>query len=144
MKDPYEQLLSMDCLSEKTKESIRKTKRFAEDLQESIEKLKKKIEMSGIKDFSVNPIETEVALKKERIHTLLKSNVVEVKFTKVDGTERVMNCTLKPSLIPEEAKPKTDKHGAEHVLPVWDVDKEDWRSFRVDNVHDFMAVKSEV
>ena len=32
---------------------------------------------------------------------LLESSPVEVTFTKRDGTERVMNCTLQPEYLPE-------------------------------------------
>lgn len=60
---------------------------------------------------------------------------VEVKFTKTDGTERVMNCTLKEGFItPSEKKTEKPKKVNENVLPVFDIDKKEWRSFRLDSI----------
>jgi hypothetical protein len=61
---------------------------------------------------------------------------VLVKFTKVDGTVREMPCTLHPDLLPkvevkEGAKKKEPKT---EVMGVFCTDKQEWRSFRVDNV----------
>lgn len=36
----------------------------------------------------------------------LRNGVVEVKFTKKDGSERIMICTTKFDLIPEDKRPK--------------------------------------
>ena len=103
-----------------------------------------KMEMGDIKNFSVNPIENEMELFKFRLQELLRSNIVEVKFTKVDGTERVMKCTLDPNRIPKEHYPKTEGvFPPENIQRVWDIEKEGWRSFRVDSVHNFMTLRSE-
>lgn len=74
----------------------------------------------------------------------LHEGIVEVVFTKKDGTDRVMNCTQVEHLIPKEKHPKLepsfDANGeplpftvrAERpmqLLTVFDVDKQDWRSF---------------
>jgi WYL_2, Sm-like SH3 beta-barrel fold len=74
----------------------------------------------------------------------LCEGIVEVTFTKKDGTDRVMNCTKVQHLIPKEKQPKPepsfDANGeplpfairAERplqLLTVFDVDKQDWRSF---------------
>jgi hypothetical protein len=50
-----------------------------------------------------------------------------------------MYCTLKEDLIPEERKPtnKERKVNTDSV-PVWDLEKLEWRSFRVDSVEDFI------
>lgn len=62
---------------------------------------------------------------------------VTVTFTKVDGTERVMNCTLKPELLPE-AKPlaegKTPRKESTTSIRVYDLEKKEWRSFTTKNV----------
>jgi hypothetical protein len=43
-----------------------------------------------------------------------------------------MDCTLQESVIPKtDAK---NKKNNDKVLPVWDVNKNEWRSFRFDSV----------
>lgn len=66
----------------------------------------------------------------------LQRSVVTVTFTKVDGTERVMNCTLQPSFLPEEYRNKAPMltETAPMTVSVWDVDVSGWRSFRLDTV----------
>ena len=70
------------------------------------------------------------------IKELLREIVAEIMFTKKDGSERVMNCTLKSKLIPEEHTPKGTSTAKENldVVNVFDLDKIGWRSFLVDNV----------
>lgn len=66
---------------------------------------------------------------------ILKEHVVEVKFTKKDGTDRVMRCTLQESNIPESAKPKgSNRAVSDESLRVFDTEKNEWRSFRWDSV----------
>lgn len=63
-----------------------------------------------------------------------------VTFSKVNGDERVMTCTLDNSLIPQDNQKsvaKSPKPVNEEVLPVWDVKAQGWRSFRIDNVISF-------
>lgn len=69
----------------------------------------------------------------------LKTGIFDVTFTKLDGTERVMSCTLKASDLPAAKKddPLTQKKVREineSVLVVYCTDKQAFRSFRVDNV----------
>lgn len=77
---------------------------------------------------------------KEDIVKQLHESVCTVTFTKVNGEERVMSCTLKESLLPaqtdveehiQKKKPNPD------VLAVWDTVAEGWRSFRWDSLKDF-------
>lgn len=65
---------------------------------------------------------------------LLKTNVVEVVFTKVNGDKRVMTCTLQPSFLPEEVETEKTRKQNDDVLSVWDIDANGWRSFRFDSV----------
>ena len=62
----------------------------------------------------------------------LKSNVMEVKFTKVNGEERIMDCTLQEHMIPATDANKRKQN--EDVLPVFDINKGEWRSFRLDSI----------
>jgi hypothetical protein len=53
-----------------------------------------------------------------------------------------MKCTLQEGIIPKATKedPLSQKKIRalnEEVLPVWDCDKEGWRSFRIDSVKSF-------
>ena len=63
---------------------------------------------------------------------LLAEYVVEVTFTKKDGTERVMNCTLIEDYLPETTG--TGRAANSDALAVFDTDVEDWRSFRWDSI----------
>jgi hypothetical protein len=71
---------------------------------------------------------------------MLKINEsVTVTFTKVDGSVRVMNCTLKPELLPVvETKPlqegKQPRKESTTSIRVYDLEKKEWRSFTTKNV----------
>lgn len=70
---------------------------------------------------------------------LLRGSICEVRFTKVDGTERVMPVTLREDLLPPARKqdPVTQKKVRdinEAVVIAYCTDKREWRSFRVANV----------
>lgn len=70
----------------------------------------------------------------------LKQNVVKVNFTKVNGEERTMNCTLHESVLPESNSESKRKENKE-VLAVWDIDKNAWRSFRLDSVNETKIIE---
>ena len=67
---------------------------------------------------------------------LLETEIVEIEFTKKDGTDRVMKCTLQEDYLPEVdgvivfEKDRWKKDS----LAVFDIEKEGWRSFRWDSV----------
>jgi len=66
---------------------------------------------------------------------LLKSQPITVVFEKTNGEHREMNCTLKDGVaIPYEKKTDKQKKHDSEVLPVWDIDKNAWRSFRYDSI----------
>lgn len=81
-------------------------------------------------------------MNQQEIKAALHANVCTVTFTKVNGDERVMQCTLKEDLLPaqtdveEQIQKKTKTPNAD-VLAVYDVTAEGWRSFRWDSVKDF-------
>lgn len=72
----------------------------------------------------------------EEVMTRLRNGVTKVTFLKVDGTKRVMECTLEPSYLPEEFRNRgpvlTEEAG--NTIPVWDVQASGWRSFRLDSI----------
>lgn len=63
----------------------------------------------------------------------LRSGIIEVTFTKADGSLRKMRCTLQEGSYPQ---PEAGKERKEHpnVCVVWDVDLQDWRTFRWDRL----------
>ena len=81
-------------------------------------------------------------MNQQEIKAALHANVCTVTFTKVNGDERVMQCTLKEDLLPaqtdiEEAIEKKSKKPNPDVLAVFDVTAQGWRSFRWDSLKDF-------
>jgi len=68
---------------------------------------------------------------KEEIWNKLNDGTIQVIFTKKDGTERIMNCTLHEDYVPEI---KGTKAINPDVIAVYDVDAEGWRSFRWDSI----------
>jgi hypothetical protein len=107
---------------------------------------------------------TEKDLTREDIVELLYNDIATVTFTKADGTERVMECTLLQDVlnehIPElkgndiikgvkangemssEVPPLKDfpdeiyerKAQNPHLVAVWDIPSVGWRSFKLDSV----------
>jgi hypothetical protein len=65
----------------------------------------------------------------------LKYGPVTVYFTKKDGTERKMDCTLKEeNIVQYEKKTERVKTLNEETCPVFDLEKNEWRSFRYDAI----------
>lgn len=77
---------------------------------------------------------------KTKLKESLQSNEVGVTFTKRDGTERTMRCTLSTTRIPGEQLPKGEgdssstKTFSKEALAVFDLEKQAWRSFRYDSI----------
>lgn len=71
----------------------------------------------------------------------LRAGQCTVIFTKVNGEVRVMRCTRNRELIPpstDSAEPAARSYNTDTVS-VWDLDKQAWRSFRVDSVMNFVS-----
>lgn len=65
----------------------------------------------------------------------LRMGPVKVTFTKKDGSERVMNCSLQENVVvPHEKTTDRVKEDNPETLAVWDIDKKAWRSFRLDSI----------
>lgn len=72
---------------------------------------------------------------REWLKDVLRNEGAEIVFTKVDGDERVMRCTLNESKIPAEFAPKGSKRAhSDESIAVFDIDANGWRSFRWDSV----------
>jgi len=74
----------------------------------------------------------------EWLKAMLSVTEATITFTKVDGTERVMKCTLEASKLPpvvikEDAKPRKETASTK-ALRVFDIEKGEWRSFTIKNI----------
>ncbi len=69
---------------------------------------------------------------------ILSKGKCKVVFNKVDNTVRTMVCTLKPDFLPGkyESYPEKIQSSGENpeIIPVWDVEKGDWRSFKISKI----------
>jgi hypothetical protein len=64
----------------------------------------------------------------------LRNAIMKITFTKVDGSTRIMNATLQESYLPKTEAPGATKPAPDNLVRVWDLDKQDWRSVRVDRI----------
>lgn len=71
---------------------------------------------------------------RQAIINLLKEEIVEVMFTKANGDERYMMCTLIPEYLPETESTDSKRKVSEETVVVWDLEISGWRSFRVDSL----------
>lgn len=99
-----------------------------------------KLQVGELRSFGENTMTED---EKINLKELLKSNICEVKFTKVNGEVRNMKCTLVESFLPDD-KAFREEHlppsSNTSVISVWDIDSNGWRSFRWDYVESF-AIK---
>ena len=84
---------------------------------------------------------TEGMLKnKEMLRNTLRRGAWMVDFTKVDGTPCTMECTLDRDLLPPmdpekiNVQPRNETPEPEHLLHVYALDRQGWRSFVAPNV----------
>ena len=70
------------------------------------------------------------------LNQMLRIGPSTITFTKADGTDRVMKCTLEEDKLPkvelkEGAKPRKESTTS---MRVFDLEKNEWRSFTIKNV----------
>ena len=67
----------------------------------------------------------------DRIKEMLREQELKITFTKKDGTERVMRCTLEASKLPvqESTETSTNRKVSTETMAVFDLDAQGWRSF---------------
>lgn len=69
---------------------------------------------------------------------VLNTHTVNVVFIKKDGSERTMVCTtnseLLPKVVTESVEPKRQKKENLDTLSAYDLEKKDWRSFKVRSI----------
>ena len=70
----------------------------------------------------------------------LKVGEVTITFLKKDSDqERVLKCTLQDAILPAPIVKTQNKDGSarkrpDHIVVVWDVEAEGWRSFHFDSI----------
>jgi hypothetical protein len=86
-------------------------------------------------------IEQSIGERENELLSVLRSSDegIWVNFEKKDGSEREMLCTLNEGLIPVDKQPKTSNETSTRTigsaLPVFDINKGEWRSFRWDSIN---------
>jgi hypothetical protein len=73
----------------------------------------------------------------DRLKTIMREQEIKITFTKKDGTERVMRCTLDPNKLPVHETntdnpidfPETKRKVSTETMAVFDLDVQGWRSF---------------
>jgi len=85
--------------------------------------------------MSIDTLAFKTNKEKDWLLTLLRERQIEILFTKKDGSERLMKCTLSESKIPAEKAPKgAERAKNDEVVAVFDLENEGWRSFRWDSI----------
>lgn len=88
--------------------------------------------------YLIKPAAKGAVIAKETLCKLLRSGYADVTFTKVNGDPRLMRCTLDPINAPEGTimvnESETPIKSNLDVIRVWDMDKKDWRSIRLDSI----------
>ena len=77
-------------------------------------------------------------LTKTDLKEHLSKSFAEITFTKSDGSIREMRCTLMSEYLPQKQIEENVRHVPrkenDNVLAVWDLDNQDWRSFRMNAI----------
>jgi hypothetical protein len=67
----------------------------------------------------------------------LKTSICKIRFVKKDGTIRTMLATLQDSELPPATGTGGTRASNPGVLPVYDMEAQGWRSFRIDSLVSF-------
>ena len=78
--------------------------------------------------------------KREWLKEQLDKGPVIVTFTKKDGTERIMPCTTNNEIITVKGKSADFLYQGSETLTVFDLEKNDWRSFQLSSVKEIELV----
>ena len=76
-------------------------------------------------------------MNRQTLSETLQKGIHTVTFTKVDGTERSMPCTLDPAILPTieiTEEKKVPRKLNPDTMRVYVTDINEWRSFRIENV----------
>ena len=85
--------------------------------------------------------------QRDYLKSMLAEDILRVTFTKKNGDSREMYCTLQAEFIPEHKKYFSENTSIRkkslEVLAAFDMEKADWRSFRMDSITAFEIVREE-
>lgn len=85
--------------------------------------------------YYTNATEDERKIFREWLGGVLRNHNVTIHFRKKDGSIRIMECTLQEGkTLGYEKKTDRVKAVSEDTCPVFDIEKNEWRSFRYDSV----------
>ena len=78
-------------------------------------------------------------MTKDEMLEVLRNGIATVEFTKTNGETRTMRASLLKQYLPEDAEvlPETPRQLNDNIVACWDVEKDGWRSFRVNSVTRF-------
>tara|TARA_B100000768_G_scaffold178994_1_gene195785 strand:- start:429 stop:713 length:285 start_codon:yes stop_codon:yes gene_type:complete len=90
---------------------------------------------------------SKLVIERKDLELLLKENVMQVTFNKINGDKRVMECTLMPSALPPAKKDEAITQEKvrkinEEILVVWDTTASGFRSFRMENVVEVKEIEA--
>lgn len=99
------------------------------------------------KFFMTNLDESQIKLVKKLIKIGINRSIVNLSFEKADGTVREMRGTTNFEFLPKEIQDKflsDEKEGKvrkqnDDLCVIFDLDKNEWRSFRFDRLIDIQA-----
>ena len=94
------------------------------------------IENMNVYEPDQNTLDNDIDVFRGWLKGVLTVQPATITFTKKDGTERVMNCTLRGDVLPvvEIKEDKAPRKQNDSVLSVYDLDAQGWRSFTVNAV----------
>lgn len=69
---------------------------------------------------------------RQKVLAELRDSPRYVTFTKMDGSTRVMHCTLEKDVVPKTDEDYNNLPG--EVVIAWDIDKKGWRQFNVNSI----------
>ena len=70
----------------------------------------------------------------------LKSEIINITFTKVDGSTRNMKATLSENEIPTASSASSAMKAPQTYQAVWDTEVNGWRSFKWDSIKEVNGV----
>ena len=94
------------------------------------------IENMNVYEPDQNTLDNDIDVFRGWLKGVLTVQPATITFTKKDGTERVMNCTLRGDMLPvvEIKEDKAPRKQNDSVLSVYDLDAQGWRSFTLNAV----------
>tara|TARA_B110000285_G_scaffold220478_1_gene272268 strand:+ start:377 stop:709 length:333 start_codon:yes stop_codon:yes gene_type:complete len=90
--------------------------------------------------FNKESLEVDLTERYNEYTNLLKTNMCEVTFTKVNGEKRIMTCSLQKHVLEGAGFTSTlDPTSTPNMnaIACYDIKANGWRSFRVDSVTNF-------